>query len=116
MADDSVHFQQHYSILKIWYMKELRELFPSGEADELNFVLFSTSGVHGHYDTIEDAEMYLEEHPSGKADLTVLVIHPRIVCLRYGTIKVGRYDIPWLKRLRESSWQAVQKIGMRAPA
>ncbi len=38
----------------------LREWFPDGRADEHNLVLFSTSGVHGSYLTLEDARRSLE--------------------------------------------------------
>ena len=51
----------HYSVLHNdkkngKSMELLHELFPNGEANDLNFVLFSTSGVHGTYNTNEEAE------------------------------------------------------------
>lgn len=108
----------------------LRRFFPDGEADEMNFVLFSTSGVHGTYRTIEDAEARIPlwregkpdpEDPDGEApsqpDVTFLLVHPRIVCLRYGNVLVSsQEDIDFLKKLRASSWAAVQKIGAPDPA
>lgn len=98
----------HYSILRhMDAMTALRELFPKGEADEMNFVLFSTSGIHGSYLKIEDAERDL-----GNVTITFLVIQPRLVCMRYGLATPKTHDdIQFLKRIRESSKQAVGRIG-----
>lgn len=86
-------------------MAALREMFPSGKADDLNFVLFSTSGVHGTYRTIEDVE-------DDGGDVTFLVVHPRIVGLRYGNCEPRTpEDFDFLKRLRASSYEAVASIG-----
>lgn len=87
-------------------MAALREIFPNGKADELNFVLFSTSGVHGSYVTIEEVER-------GICDaVTFLVIHPRICCLRYGNcMPQTKEDLEFLKTLRASSLLAVSVIG-----
>ena len=107
-------------------MENLRRLFPDGEADDMNFVLFSTSGVHGTYTTIEEIEKGLLKYgddylvPSGEDgpddwhghDLTVLVVHPRIVCLRCGNVRVRLSDVPYLKKLRDSSLSAVGEIGL----
>lgn len=104
-------------------MTTLRELFPNGEADEYNLCLFSTSGIHGTYFTIEQIEECLLKYGNdGPADddeqddwignqLTVLVVQPRIVCLRCGTVRVRLTDVGWLKHLRETSWQEFAKIG-----
>lgn len=106
----------------------LREMFPDGQANELNFVLFSTSGVHGSYTTIEeiesslraygsDPEFLTDESEAGVPDdyvppsLTVTVYHPRIIGVGYGNVDVTLDDIEFLKRLRASSWAAVGRIG-----
>lgn len=86
-------------------MEALRALFPEGKADDLNFVLFSTSGVHGTYCTIEAAE-------AEGLDVTFLVVQPRIVGVRYGNCEPKTpEDFAFLKRLRASSYEAVQSIG-----
>lgn len=104
-------------------MESLKRLFPDGTANDLNFVLFSTSGVHGCYTTIEQIEAGLERYGDDfdpgddwPADwsgdtLTVLVVQPRIVCLRCGNVRVRKADIAWLKGLRASSQDAVMLIG-----
>lgn len=90
-------------------MAALREMFPEGKADDLNFCLFSTSGVHGTYCTIEDAE-------AGEvSDVTFVVVQPRIVGIRYGNCEPRTpEDFAFLKTLRESSRQAVATIGGQA--
>jgi hypothetical protein len=99
-------------------MAALREFFPNGEAGELNLVLFSTSGVHGTYGTIEEAEADIgrgnkdEDGDECTPEVTFLVVQPRICCLRYGNCRpVNAEDIAFLKKLRETSWLAVQAIG-----
>ncbi len=47
----------HYSIQGDLTLADLKGMFPDAKANEMNFVLFSTSGVHGSYATIEQVEM-----------------------------------------------------------
>lgn len=101
----------HYSVfrqrLSVPGMDALREIFPKAKADEMNFVLFSTSGVHGTYQTIE------EEEAEPGTGITFLVVHPRMVTLRYGIAHPKTPDdFHFLRCLRHSSMQAVQTIGM----
>ncbi len=101
----------YYSVLRLTGdgMAALRELFPNGQADDLNAVLFSTSGIHGSYCTIEDVERGGEGAPS---NVTFVVIQPRIVCMRYGNVEPRTpEDFAFLKRLRETSAQALAGIG-----
>lgn len=120
----------HYSIQKLGPPDEAREtlksIFPTGaEADEMNLVLFSTSGVHGTYTTIEDIEESFKKYgdtvEGGRPDdhsgdvLTVALLHPRLVCLRYGNMRVRPEDIEWLKTLRAKSREAFSLIGGNAP-
>jgi hypothetical protein len=102
-------------------MENLRSLFPDGEANSNNFVIFSSSGVHGSYLTIEDIEAniakYGEDFDPGPVepsdwcgyDLTVLIVHPRIVCLKYGNVRVRSADLDYLKKLRSSSRAAMME-------
>ena len=103
----------------------LREWFPEPDSvDEMNFVLFSTSGVHGGYTTIEEIEQGLAKYgksPSFMDDdwpddyngnsLTFLVVQPRIVGMTFGNMIVTLEDIPYLKAIRQASWNAVCGIG-----
>ena len=111
----------HYNIFSTQRdmgMTGLRQMFPDGEANEMNFCLFSTSGVHGMYTTIEEAEETAnrgnkdEEGEEWTPEVTFLICHPRIVCMRYGNCNPETPDdFAFLKKLRQSSWDAVQKIG-----
>lgn len=104
-----------YSVLRLTGdgMQALREMFPDAEADDLNAVLFSTSGVHGTYCTIEEVEEAMMRTPrAGPRYVTFLVIQPRIVCLRYGSCEPQTADdIAFLKMLRASSAKALSIIG-----
>ncbi len=87
-------------------MAALRAMFPEGEADAMNFVLFSTSGVHGSYTTIEEAEANPGE------SVTITIVQPRIVVMRYGEVcPETPEDFAYLKKLRASSWAIVPQIG-----
>lgn len=116
MRDNTVNVEQAFG------MKALREFFPKGEANEYNVCLFSTSGVHGMYTTIEEVEKDLDkpdgwedEEGNGKSDsVTFLIIQPRIVCLRYGNCyPKTKDDIKFLKKLRASSHEEFSKIGLK---
>lgn len=106
----------HYNIFSVREengMAALRQMFPEGKADNMNFALFSTSGVHGHYGTIESAQEHLK-NPTEESfgSVTFLIVQPRIVCLRYGNCEPqNELDIAFLKKLRASSWKASQSIG-----
>lgn len=105
-------------------MAALRQIFPTPEdVNEMNFVLFSTSGVHGMYTTIEEVEAEIAQvalgvtedeygDPIGEPLLTFLMIQPRIVCLRYGNCQPkNAEDIAYLKALRAKSREVFPTIG-----
>jgi len=108
----------YYSVIRkkshIDGMYALRTMFPDAEADGMNFVLFSTSGIHGTYNTIEEAELYLcgRSDKNGFSEITFLIIHPRLVSLRYGVCEPkNQDDIDYLKKLRKSSFDVIVNIG-----
>jgi hypothetical protein len=104
----------HYNIFDAKGLAAIRQIFPEGQADEMNFCLFSTSGVHGNYNTIEKAERAFKKkkHEDWECDITFLIVQPRIVCLRYGNCRPeSEADFAYLKKLRASSHKVVQKIG-----
>ena len=109
---DSAHYSVMRKIKSFTGMEALRDMFREGKADELNFVLFSTSGVHGTYTTIEEAERAIHGDEDASNEVTILIVHPRLVSLRYGTCKPeNEEDIEFLKALRESSSSVVRCIG-----
>lgn len=109
----------HYSVKTEMAMVQLRRIFPEGIANELNFILFSTSGVHGTYNTIEDAEKVLTTAPVDLdkndyylSEVTFVIIQPRLCTIHYGNCEPKNIkDIEFLKSLRQSSWDAVLTIG-----
>lgn len=105
----NIEMPTHYKNIEIKSIDQLRSLFPEGQANYLNFVLFSTDGIHGSNDTIEDCENAFSE---GEKDvnLTVLVIRPRIVSMVYGHVKIDFNDISYLKKLRESSFKVLNEF------
>ncbi|ASS55925.1 hypothetical protein [Rhizobium leguminosarum] len=86
-------------------VEDLRKMFPDAKTDPLNFCMFSTSGTHGSYTTIEEIEEALDK--DGPQTLTVLVVQPRTVRMLYGDIWVTADDIEFLKALRASSKSSV---------
>lgn len=96
-------------------MDLLKQIFPTGKADFMNFCIFSTSGVHGYYSVIEEMNFKggprTNQHDSNFDLLTVQIIQPRLVKFYYGTIEVRRRDIEWLKVLRQTSWDVMHNLG-----
>jgi len=107
----------HCNIYNVKYgmeMYALKQIFPKAEADEMNLVLFSTSGIHGTYNTIEQAEKHLKEPENDNyfGEVTFILIQPRIVCMRYGNVRPkNQNEIDYLKKLRQSSWDTLLTIG-----
>lgn len=99
-------------------MAALRKFFPGAKADDMNFVLFSTSGIHGMYTTIEKAECDFnrgckdEDGEEITPHVTFLIVQPRIVCLRCGNCEPkSAEDFDFIKELRASSWAVIPTIG-----
>ena len=117
MSGKSGAHYNNYGCLDKDGMAGLRQMFPSGIVDEMNFVLFSTSGVHGTYGTIEEAEEEWrrgvdEDCEPARPTVTFLIVHPRICCLRHGNCRPSSVeDFAFVKQLREQSWSVVQNIG-----
>lgn len=102
-----------YCVMRLLDSKQglaaLKALFPAGEADAMNFVLFSTSGVHGSYRTIE------EEQEKPGVGVTFVVTHPRLVAMRYGIVfPESEEDFTFLKKLRATSQETMVNIGSGA--
>lgn len=99
-------------------MNVLRSFFPTCAPDKMNFVLFSTNGIHGSPITIEDIERDLTltdqeiGDPEERAtDLTYLVVQPRLVVLVYGVCQPqNQADINWLKKLRAESTKVMATL------
>lgn len=111
----------HYSIFKcvddkgMEFLKDI--LGEEPQLDEMNFVLFSTSGVHGCYTTIEQAEKeykepFIEDGKVYPTMVTFLHMRPRMVTVVYGNCQITcQEDIEYLKKVRERSMEAIELIG-----
>lgn len=102
----SGHYQVFHTIKTI---NDIKNVFPEGEVDELNWCVFSTSGVHGTYATLDEIEQEIADGEDTISDLTVLVIMPRMVKMLYGNIQVNEEDIPYLRKLANSSIESINK-------
>ena len=87
-----------YLIQKIDSMAQLRGFFEEKTDYRLNWLVASTSGVHGSYTSLDDWEAWrpTEDEPE-PPQVTVLVIQPRRVQLWYGCIDIEAEDVPWLR-------------------
>lgn len=106
----------YYTIGKMLTIDALRKMFPlEGDTsvrpsgpDDLNWVFFGTSGIHGSYGGVN--QLFDENYTpwvdpvSGEVDddldhITILVVQPRIVRMYYGNVDVRRADLPYLREL-----------------
>jgi hypothetical protein len=101
----------------------LREWFDSDDKiNSLNFLLFSTSGVHGCYTTIEEIERSMKRYPDGPPEgddcpedyctpeITFLIVQPRIVGMTYGNATIRDMDdVRWVKRMRKLTAAVIAK-------
>lgn len=94
---------EHYNIYKFDTIDVLKGMFPNSTCDNMNWVIFSTSGVHGTYTTLDDIER------DGEGRLTVTVLQPRKISIAYGEIEVTKEDVPFLRKLAQSTLQAFKE-------
>ena len=108
----------HYNIFSVKDtdgIEALKRIFPDGHADELNLCLFSTSGVHGLYNSIDESEKAFNRGSKDEpVSITYLIIHPRLVCMRYGNCEPStKDDYIFLRKLMDSSHKNFLKIGLK---
>lgn len=95
----------YYSVEPITTIAELKTMFPDETDYTLNWLFCSTSGVHGSYLTLDqfDPSSPDDEDDWPPYPLTVLVVQPRIVRVRYGVIDVMPDDVEWIRdRIRKT--------------
>ena len=80
-----------------WEVANLREI----TIDEMNWLVLSTSGVHGSYTTLDELDL--------PDDITFLVIQPRLVVLHYGNVTVrNEEDRTWLREAVNKTLAAIK--------
>jgi len=110
-ASGVIQMPAHYSMFVLESMDDVRSCFPGGKADSLNWMFCSTSGVHGSYNTLERAERQWDIEEEGRhpaRHITCVVLQPRIVCVRYGTIMMeSKDDIEFIRGIVKSTLEEV---------
>ena len=128
LEDAVFYFANHYSLNDIDKIAKERKITPiefvlnffdpaaspEGRIMEkidytLNWLFLSTSGVHGHYGTLDDIDVNFKwdgkqfiartDEDEINPSVTVLILCPRTVSVYYGTIEITHPD--QIKRLRE---------------
>ena len=108
---------KYYSTEEDNSWESIRSVFPTpNDVNEDNLILFSTSGVHGSYRTIEEirenckkAGVPLSENTQS---ITYVLIQPRIVHTIYGVVvPKSEEDLKYLNELRLKSRQELQFLG-----
>jgi len=99
----------YYSVNKIDDMETLHSLFPSGQADTMNWFFAGTSGVHGSATRIDGLSFIPDDDGFTNNKLTVMVIKPRICSLLYGHIEVTADKLPFLRGLVRSTLASIEK-------
>ena len=112
------NFSTHYNIFEIEddeAMGMIASHFPDGP-NEMNLIFFSTSGVHGSYTSIEEAELFIgcdDEDEDAEKYVTFVIFQPRVMCLKYGNVRIESTEqAQYLKDLREKSWKEAALIGL----
>lgn len=103
-----------YEVQEIRSMRDVKESFPTGSADKLNWIFCSTAGRHGSYKTLDEIETIIRgkdegtaAFENGKYTVTVMIVHPRLCIVKYGEIQVGLSDVALLRRLVASTLEEV---------
>lgn len=98
-------------------MRSLRKKFPlESEGDGIdrdNVILFSTSGSHATYMTLEESQGLYEHGKRGEdIEVAFLIIHPRILSFQFGCVRPESLeDYEYLLRLRDDSHATLALIG-----
>lgn len=113
MSERTITFMPHYKVQQLESLDHLKEIFKNG-ADELNWLVASTSGIHGGYTKLDDIEQTWELDPedekSNGKHITLLVIQPRLCVLKYGEIQIhDKEDIKWLRGIISQSIEMIKK-------
>lgn len=101
----------HYETQQLTSMDQVKAHFTEDCDYELNWLFLSTSGVHGSYQTLDDIEACdgTDEEDECFDEITVLIVCPRLVVMKYGHLPIDRADIPWLRTVVTKTIAGVAK-------
>ena len=106
----------HYSVNRFMSDEGIRH-YLTFDVNDMNFWIFSTSGIHGSWMTLEEVITYEPDEDDDEEydpELTVMFCQPRMVCFTYGNIAVKKDDhelIALLKRRRDESRAVMMQLG-----
>ena len=91
------------------FSKMIRRMFKEEDNHDsehftMNWLFLSTSGTHGSYGTLDDAE----EESEDPFYITALVVQPRIMNLHYGNGLFYKKEISWLRSVVKKTLGGVQ--------
>jgi hypothetical protein len=103
-----------YEIREIRSIQEIYNLFPNGIANSRNWIILSSGGVHGTFNTLDDVEYILrgededeEPLPNGRTLITVLIVQPVACVLLWGEVMVNMEDVQYLRKLVRSTLENI---------
>lgn len=103
----------HYEVKQMKSIEDVREIFDDLDdiSWDMNWLFLSTSGVHGSYISLDDLESWdeTEEGYEWPRFITILIVHPRLVVIRYGEILIQPEDVPYLRECVKRTIEAITK-------
>jgi len=109
----------HYGIYEAFTMEHIKNIFPEGKANSLNWFVASTSGVHGTSTDLKEIEKTIktpidqrieDDENYYPTELTFLIIMPRMVTVTYGNVEIQtQEEIDYLRGLIKSSVKEIAK-------
>ena len=107
-----------YQVIELRRMAEVRQIFGENGEDvnHLNWCFVATAGNHGTTTTLDEVEAILQgtspdmgKAKGGKWWVTILIVHPRLVVMKYGEIEVTKDDIDYLRILVRKTLEEIPK-------
>jgi len=105
----SIWVADHYKVRDLPDMAAVRHAIPATGPDEMNWLFVGTSGVHGTYLTLDEAEAQLREPRRKTAAVTVLIVRPRTCVLLCGEVRATSEDVAWLRNAVRGTIAAVAR-------
>ena len=102
----------YYKIIGGLNMDIIRSVFGHELDYEMNWLILSTSGVHGTYTSLDN----LESDPSqwdedGYAMITAMIFQPRIIRVIFnGDLKITRDDIPYMREVCKKTLEGMNLV------
>lgn len=102
-----------YEFQEIRSIREIREIFPNGIADQYNWIFLSQKCFHGTGEKLDEIERILLGQGKAKPidgkywSITVLIICPRTTVVKWGFIDITIDDVEYLRGLVRSTLEII---------